>query len=48
MKQKKRSFIIGFLMVVAVVFLQPQAVLAHCDSLDGPVIISAEKALKTG
>ncbi|MCP5105046.1 MAG: hypothetical protein GY950_16785, partial [bacterium] len=48
MKQKKWSILFGFLILVLAVSWQPQAIFAHCDSMDGPVIISAKEALKTG
>ncbi|MCP4217047.1 MAG: hypothetical protein GY765_20535 [bacterium] len=44
---KQKIWLIGFLMLAFLVSL-PQAVSAHCDSMDGPVLITAAKALKAG
>ncbi len=34
--------------LVAAIFLSSTSVLAHCDGLDGPVAIAAQKALQSG
>jgi hypothetical protein len=40
----------GLLAVVmcSILFFGPSGVLAHCDTMDGPVILDAKKALETG
>lgn len=43
--QKSYPRIAALLMVVAVVFAPAGPAMAHCDSLDGPVIAAAQKAL---
>lgn len=45
MKTNRSLFLAG--LVLAVLFA-PSSVLAHCDSLDGPVIIAAKEALAKG
>ncbi len=48
MKRKNVTALFGFLLLAVMIAWQPQAVFGHCDSLDGPVIISAQKAIKAG
>lgn len=48
MKDKKIfSFVLSFALF-AFVFLGVNSASAHCDTMDGPVIVAAEEALKTG
>lgn len=39
-------FVVTFLFVVAL-FVIPSSVSAHCDTLDGPVVNAARKAMET-
>lgn len=45
---KVKSWIILALAVGAVVLVQPTPAQAHCDSVNGPVVIAAQEALETG
>lgn len=49
MKIKKIIFqgFIVFLFVILFSFISPQKVSAHCDTLDGPVVSAARKAMET-
>lgn len=48
----KTNYIIISLAVMAILFMTmlfgPDKVFAHCDGMDGPVVIPAQKALETG
>lgn len=44
--KKNRALLLGFLILSASIF--PQALFAHCDTLNGPVVTAARKALETG
>lgn len=44
-RQKKLFWVLAFLAVAA---LAPQSILAHCDTLEGPVVKTARVALDTG
>lgn len=49
MKSNERIMTIFFIFVVAFFLISaPQKVRAHCDTLDGPVVIDAKKALENG
>ena len=39
---------VSLLVVLGLLLLQPQAVLAHCDTLKGPVVTAARAALEAG
>lgn len=43
----KKIFIL-FAMLLIVVDLVPTKAIAHCDGMDGPVVMAAQKALETG
>jgi len=43
----KKIFIL-FAMLLIVVSLVPTKAIAHCDGMDGPVVMAAQKALETG
>ncbi len=46
---KKQTFSIGVVTLLFIAaFLIPPAVFAHCDTLDGPVVMAAKKALEKG
>lgn len=49
---RTRSFLTSVLMIAivfgAISFALPQGVFAHCDALDGPVVMTAKKALEKG
>jgi len=47
---KKKSIVLmsGFLLAASVLFVAPVVVQAHCDTMDGPVILDARKALDKG
>src|SRR5512139_2672444 len=40
--------VILFILVISIMFITHEEVLAHCDGMDGPVVIAARKALDTG
>lgn len=44
---KRNLLTAAALITISLLFL-PQTVYAHCDGLDGPVVLSAKKALETG
>ena len=44
---RARKIITGALLAVGLTLVGPARVLAHCDSLDGPVVKAAQKALET-
>jgi hypothetical protein len=46
----KRSFVIIYvvLLFVTMIFIQPNTAGAHCDTLDGPVVVTARQALEKG
>lgn len=47
--KRKSTLILAVLFVLSVMVISvPGAVSAHCDGMDGPVIIMAQKALETG
>ena len=46
-KKVLNGFVAG-IALLAVAFLAPTAVLAHCDGMDGPVVKAAQKALSEG
>ena len=46
-KKVLRSLVAG-MALLAVAFLTPTTVLAHCDGMDGPVVKAAQKALAEG
>ncbi len=46
--KKVLSLLAGGMALLAVAFLMPTAVLAHCDGMDGPVVKAAQKALAEG
>ena len=46
-KKVLRSLVVG-MALLAVAFLTPAVVLAHCDGMDGPVVKAAQKALAEG
>jgi len=49
MQRKQLSAgIVGALFLLATALLAPQAVRAHCDTLDGPVVLDARTALESG
>ena len=45
-KNRIKYLLITFGLAIAVISLQPNLVLAHCDGLDGPVVAAARKALE--
>jgi hypothetical protein len=47
---KKGSFAIVYavLLYVTVIFMLPNIAVAHCDTLDGPVVVTARQALEKG
>ncbi len=46
---KNQIFLIGVMILLLIAaFLIPPAVFAHCDTLDGPVVMAAQKALEKG
>lgn len=45
---KRRAIITGVLLAFGLTVLISDTALAHCDSLDGPVVKAAQKALDTG
>jgi len=47
----KRNNIIALLslaVLFTIVLLEPNKIFAHCDTMDGPVVKAAQKALETG
>ncbi|HEX3073134.1 MAG TPA: DUF6448 family protein [Ignavibacteriales bacterium] len=44
---RRKILSITTILLIGLLFL-PQNILAHCDGLDGPVILAARKALETG
>lgn len=48
MKRPVNTTILTFTGLLALAFLAPQPVLAHCDGMDGPVVKAAQQALATG
>jgi hypothetical protein len=46
-KKVLRSLVVGMALVAAA-FSTPAVVLAHCDGMDGPVVVAAQKALAEG
>lgn len=47
-KDKQIVFLAGLTIFFGILFFVPLKVLAHCDTMDGPVIKAARKALETG
>ena len=47
-KPEKQTTIANVLIVITVFFLMAGNVYAHCDTLDGPVVAAARKALNSG
>jgi hypothetical protein len=47
-KPEKQTTIASVLIVITVFFLMASNVYAHCDTLDGPVVAAARKALTSG
>ena len=47
-KPEKQTTIASVLIVITVFFLMAGNVYAHCDTLDGPVVAAARKALNSG
>lgn len=45
---KHTSLWLGGFLAFAVIFLSPALAGAHCDTMDGPVVKAAQKALETG
>lgn len=49
MRYQNNFFLVAlFVFTLSVIILFPQQSFAHCDGLDGPVVIAAKKALETG
>lgn len=48
MKNKKIIPFVFSFALMAIVFLGVKSASAHCDTMDGPVIVAAQEALKTG
>lgn len=46
--ETKRNWIIGAALAIATIAVAPAMLRAHCDSLDGPVVTAAKKALEGG
>jgi hypothetical protein len=46
--KKVLSSLTGSFALLAIAFLTPTAVLAHCDGMDGPVVKAAQRALAKG
>lgn len=46
--RKAPLFLLPILVLVTVILFQPGSASAHCDSVDGPVVKAAQKALETG
>jgi hypothetical protein len=44
---KVRTFLAWSIGIFSIAFLAPDSAFAHCDSLDGPVVKAAQKALDT-
>jgi hypothetical protein len=44
---KVRTFLAWLIGIFSIAFLAPDSAFAHCDSIDGPVVKAAEKALDT-
>ncbi|HET9216631.1 MAG TPA: DUF6448 family protein [Terriglobia bacterium] len=44
---KVRTFLAWSIVIFSLAFLAPYSAFAHCDSLDGPVVKAAQKALDT-
>jgi hypothetical protein len=45
---KLRTLLIALMLVAISLSLAPFPARAHCDGLDGPVVMAARKALETG
>ena len=41
------NFLIVFAVLVVIAFFMPRTALAHCDTMDGPVVKAAQRALAT-